>query len=128
MCDWVKQVCEFPVNFRSSDHTIKTLMELLTPAAAHLDDRAGFSLAVTAWIQAHRHLIEAWRHYSQDKRWSPGPYFGDYVGKRDDPLVVGYCNTDGTRCDETHHGDDIAACVDFIYREASWVLHRRRVT
>jgi hypothetical protein len=124
MSDWVKQVCELPLSYRHGNHTI---VGLLAPAAAHLGDRSRFLAAVTVWIQAHRHLIDEWRHYSEDKR-SHGPYFSTRMGSRYDPLVVGLLQADGSRSDETHHTDDVAACVDFIYREASWVLHRRRVT
>jgi hypothetical protein len=123
MGDWVKQLCELPLSYRHGHHTI---VALLAPAAAHLEDRSGFLAAVTAWMQAHRYLIKEWWHYSEDKR-SSGPYFSDHVGARYDPLVVGFLQADGSRCDETHHTDDVAACADFIYREASWVVHQQRV-
>jgi len=119
----VKQVCELPLSYRQGHHTIK---ELFAPAASHLDDRSGFLAAVTQWMQARSYLIDAWRHYSEDRRTS-GAYFGEHVGGRYDPLVVGVVQPDGSKRDVTHHADDVAACVDFIYREASWVLRRRRV-
>jgi hypothetical protein len=43
-------------------------------------------------------------------------------------FLVGFLQADGSRCDETPHTDDVAACVDFIYRQAAWVLHEQRVT
>jgi CHAT domain len=54
--------------------------------------------AVTHWIQAHRHLIDAWRHYSEDK-WSSRPSFSNYGGAWYDPLVVGFLQANGSRCD-----------------------------
>jgi hypothetical protein len=124
MTDWVKQVCELPASYR---HGQDTIMGVLAPAAAYLEDRSAFLAAVTRRIRAHRSLIEAWRRYSEDKR-SVGSYFSKYSGARYDPLVVGFLRADGSRCDETHHTDDVTACADFIYRETSWVLHQRRVT
>jgi hypothetical protein len=55
------------------------------------------------------------------------PCFGGHIGARYDPLVVGILQVDGSRRDETHHTDDVAACVDFIYRETSWALHQWHV-
>lgn len=124
MSDWAEQVCELPLNYR---HGKNTIVGLFAPAAAHLDDRPGFTATITQWIQTHRYLIDEWRHYAEDKRSSPGPYFSEYFGGRYDPFVVGFFYAESGTCDETPHIDDVAACVDFIYREASWVLRRRRV-
>jgi hypothetical protein len=90
---------------------------LFAPAAAHLDDCEEFMIGVTQWIQAHVELIDAWRHYSEDKRGS-GPYLSEHIGSSYDPLVVGFQRGDGSKCDQTHHTDEVAACVDFIYRES----------
>jgi len=35
---------------------------------------------------------------------------------------------DGSKYDQTHHTDAVAACVDFTYRESIWVLQERHVT
>lgn len=114
--DWVEQVCTIALRWR---HEHSSISDLFAPATAHLDDRAAFIAAITPWIEAHPDVIEAWQGYSEDKRSSPSPYFG-----RQHDLVVGFY--DGSFNDEVYHTGAVAACVDFIYREASWVLRGRR--
>jgi hypothetical protein len=44
------------------------------------------------------------------------------------PLEVGFYDPDLGRLDVRRHVDATEACADFIYREASWVLRRERVS
>lgn len=119
LADWVEQVCELPLRFRLPGS--KSMRELFSPAEAYLDDREKLIAAITPWIQAHRNLIDAWIGYSEDRRGGPAPYFLRESGS----FVVGFF--DGNYQDVARHTDAVEACVDYIYREASWVLRRRRV-
>ena len=84
---WVKHLCEVPLCARDGANTFS---RLFAPAVAHLDDREEVMTGVTQWIQAHRELIDAWRHYSEDKRRGSGPYLSERIGSSYDPLVVGF--------------------------------------
>jgi len=67
-------------------------------------------------------LVDQWRGCSLDKRTAPSPYFGrDGV-----PLEVGFYDPTLGVLEVSLHADAIEACVDFIYREAAWVLHGLR--
>jgi len=61
-------------------------------------------------------LVQAWQNYSWDKRVSSRPYM--------DGLTVGFF--DGQRQDVDMFGDQVDACVHFIYREALGVIEGRQ--
>jgi hypothetical protein len=68
-------------------------------------------------------LIESWQNYSYDKRSSPSPYLDrNRVGFFE--VVDGHPKRSAVR----NHKNPTDACVDFIYREAAWVLERRMVS
>jgi hypothetical protein len=121
MADWVEEVCNLPLTFRLPGSG--SIRDLFSPADAYLDDRLAFIAAITPWIQAHTDLVDAWIGYSEDGRGAPTPYFARKSGS----LVVAFFDSKSGTSDETHHTDEVAACVDYIYREASWVLRHRRV-
>lgn len=117
---WATQVCHLPTAFHESGSSIR---EMFQPAAAHLDDRAGFVQAVSAWLREEPALIDVWLTYSADKR-THGPFIS-----QDSPAVeVGFYDPESGRGDITKHSDPIEACADYIYREAAWVLRRKRVS
>jgi hypothetical protein len=122
MADWVEEVCDLPLTFRLPENK-SSIRDLLSPADAYLDDRSAFIAAVTPWIQTHKRLIDAWMGYCEDRRGFPAPYFVRDSGS----LVVGFFDSTSGTSDEIHHTDEVDACVDYIYREASWVLRHRRV-
>ncbi|HEU4783401.1 MAG TPA: hypothetical protein VFS83_08695 [Ktedonobacterales bacterium] len=122
MTNWVEEVCDLPLKFRLPENK-SSIRDLFSPADAYLDDRLAFIAAITPWIQAHVKLVDAWIGYSEDLRSSPTPYFARESGS----FVVGFYDSKSGTSDETHHTDEVEACVDYIYREASWVLRRRRV-
>jgi len=119
MADWVEEVSDHPLRFHLPESSNITV--LFSPADAYLDDRSAFIAAVTPWIQTHRNLVDARIDYSEDRRGFPAPYFVRESGS----LVVGFF--DGEYGDMARHKDEVEACVDYIYREAFWVLRRRRV-
>ncbi len=119
--NWVEQVCALPLRFRLAGSG--SIRDLFSPADAYLDDRLAFVAAVTPWVQTHRNLIDAWIGYCEDRRGSPAPYFGRDAGS----LVVGFYASGSGKGNEIRYTDDVEACVDYIYREASWVLRHRRV-
>jgi hypothetical protein len=73
-------------------------------------------------LRHHPELVRAWRNYSGDQRGSPSPYFG----RRDDALDLEVGFYESGYHDVEQHTDETQACADFIYREAAWVLERRR--
>lgn len=119
MTDWVGALCRLPLTFRAGGATI---MKLFEPARPCLTDRSGFLNAVTDQLRTDVHLIDAWHGYSLNKRTSRGPYFGHQA----EPLEVGFY--DSGFHDVQIHADPAAACADFIYREAVWVLTRERMS
>lgn len=121
LVNWIEQVCNLPLRFRLPGSG--SIRELFAPADAYLNDRSAFIAAITLWIQAHGNLVDAWIGYCEDRRGSPAPYFRRESGS----LVVGFYDSRSGTSDEIHHTDEIEACVDYIYREASWVLRHRRV-
>lgn len=122
MANWVEEVCNLPLTFRLPENN-SSMRDLLAPADAYLDDRSAFFAAITPWIQTHVNLVDAWIGYSQDRRGSPAPYFVRESGS----LVVGFFDSTSGISDEIHHTDEVEACVDYIYREAFWVLRHRRI-
>jgi hypothetical protein len=76
-----------------------------------------FRAAVADKLGSRPELVDAWRAYSYDKRGTPSHYL--------DGLQVGFW--DGGNQDVATHSTPTDACVDFLYRETHWVLHRRRV-
>jgi hypothetical protein len=83
----------------------------------------GFIQGVERALRKEPALVEAWKSYSGDKRTSEGPYFS----RTGDPLdfeVGSYA--DGYK-DVRDYADGLAACADFIYCEAAWVLLDRHV-
>ncbi|HEY1388535.1 MAG TPA: hypothetical protein VGF38_08320 [Ktedonobacterales bacterium] len=121
LANWIEQVCNLPLRFRLPGSG--SIRDLFSPADAYLDDRLAFIAAITPWIQAHVNLVDAWIGYSEDRRGFPAPYFAREFGS----LVVGFFDSGTGSTDEIHHTDEVEACVDYIYREACWVLRHRRV-
>ena len=59
MTDWVEATCGLPLVFRTGESSIRQHFQ---PALAHLDDRATFLAAVSAWLREQPDLIKAWEH------------------------------------------------------------------
>jgi hypothetical protein len=116
---WLEPLCRIPLEFRSGPHSILHLFELAKP---DLTD-ARFASLVRARLGRDPELIKAWQDYSYDKRTDSGPYMEEgRVGFFD--IFEGQ----GRRSDVRNHKHLAEACVDFIYREAAWVIEDRRVT
>lgn len=114
---WVEPLCRIAAEYRLGTASIH---ELFVRAAPDLQD-ARFGVLVRQRLSAEPGLISAWQSYSYDKRGAPSPYV--------DGLEVGFLDIrEGKPVarDVRRHADEVAACTDFIYREAAWVLERRR--
>lgn len=90
-----------------------------------LTERTSFLDAVASWLRARPDIIERWLGYSDDKRCSPSPYFR-FRGGRDEHAMyeVGTFDAHEGYLDVRQYADAAAACADFLYREATWVLRR----
>ncbi len=93
------------------------------PAVTDMDDGSSFVTSVTRWGHAHRHLIDKWQHYSANKRTSNMACVSKHFSYRYDPHVACFMHSVGCACDEMHHRDNVAAYMDFIYREASCIRY-----
>lgn len=118
MTDWVEAICGLPLVFRTGDKSIRQHFE---PASPHLDHRDTFLAVISARLRRHPDLINAWVEYCDDKRTDRGPSL------RQNPMEVGFYDSSVREKVERHqavrrHSDPVAACADFIYREAAWVL------
>lgn len=114
---WVELLCRIAAEYRSGTTSIK---DLFVRAAPDLHD-ARFTEMVHRRLSADPGLVGAWQNYSYDKRGAPSPYV--------DGLEVGFldiANGKPVARDIRRHAEKVAACTDFIYREAAWVLERRR--
>jgi hypothetical protein len=69
-------------------------------------------------LEREPQLVDAWHNYSYDKRSTPSLYL--------DGTEVGFYDTEPGRSDVNTYDDALAACAEFICREAAWVLHRTR--
>ena len=94
-----------------------TVRGLFSEADPDLSDQSSFVRLVRAHLERDPELVRAWQSYSWDKRGSPSPYL--------DEGQVGFF--DGERRDVAEYDDPAAACADFLFREATWVLRRERV-
>jgi hypothetical protein len=116
---WLEPLCRIPLDFRSGRLSILQLFEHAKP---DLTD-ARFASLVRERLRSDPLLITAWQDYSYDKRTDSGPYMEEgRVGFFD--IFEGQ----GRRSDVRNHKHLAEACVDFIYREAAWVIEDRRVT
>lgn len=115
MTDWADGLTTIPLRWRGGSQSIHELFAETAPPEATTDDQ--FKSAVAERLADGPELVDAWQTYSYDKRSSPSPYL--------DGLEVGHY--DGGREDVVTHDSPTNACVDFVYREFEWVLHRRRV-
>jgi hypothetical protein len=118
MSDWAEAVCGLALFFRTGDKSIRQLFE---PAWPHLDDRDAFLAVVSERLRQYPGLIDAWVGYCEDKRTDRGPYL------RVNLVEVGFHDSSVREIGAQHqvvrlHRDPVAACADFIYREAVWVL------
>ena len=91
------------------------MVEAFNQAAPDLSNPAVFATRVRLWLRNHKGLIDAWQIYCDDRRGSPAPYL--------DGCDVGFF--DGISKDYHRHKSKVAACTDYIYREANWVLNRK---
>jgi hypothetical protein len=113
----VEPLCRIALNWRTGDLSIRDHFRNALPDLGHSH--------FTAFVRAHlRHrpaLIKAWEDYSADKRGSPSPFLSDRtVGFFE--VLEGKAQSKDVR----QYRDRANACADFIYREAVWVLERRR--
>jgi len=113
--DWAEGLTTIAMRWRSGPQGIRDLFRESAPPEACSAEQ--FRAAVAERLSKRADLVDAWQSYSYDKRSSPSPYL--------DQLEVGYF--DGDRQDVVQHATPTEACVDFLYRETQWVLHRRRV-
>ncbi len=90
-------------------------------AAPPLDDEDPFRAVVLEELRRRPELIEQWVHYSLDKRSVPSPYIVDGDGREATIWEVGIYDIGGAY-DVVRYTDGSAACADFLYREATWVL------
>lgn len=104
-----------PLSFRTSGKSLSAEFEEIAP---NLDDLDALRGAVLEVLERDPLLADAWQTYSYDKRSSPSPYL--------DGTQVGFFDTDTGRSDVRTYDDPLAACAEFICREAAWVLRGTR--
>ncbi|MGE0304491.1 MAG: hypothetical protein AB7N61_19635 [Acidimicrobiia bacterium] len=112
--DWVGELCEVPRQMRREN---QSLLACIRDAGPPLADDDQETASIERYLRRHPTLIVDWQDESDGTRGSPNHYFkGCEVGFYD----AGFH-------DQTQHPDEVAACADFVYRKAAWVLARRRV-
>ena len=111
----MEPLCRIAQQSLTGDLSIQVLFERVQP---DLRDEARAIGMISQQLSEAPELIEAWQQYSWDKR-TTGSHFLD-------GLEVGFFTTDGLREDVQLYGEPVDACADFVYREAAWVLERRR--
>ena len=94
------------------------IIELFTGSGVDLRDRERFLVLIRRYLAEEPLLVEEWQRYCYDKRTSPSPYL--------DGREVGFY--DAGRRDVVTYDDPVDTCAAFLYREASWVLERDRLT
>ncbi len=90
--------------------------QLFDELAPDSSDEVAFCEVLRDQLLRNPELVQAWQNYSWDKRVSSRPYM--------DGLTVGFF--DGQRQDVDMFGDQVDACVHFIYREALGVIEGRQ--
>ena len=65
-------------------------------------------------LRAHPELVDSWRSFSADKRYSPAWYFDE---KSPGTWMVGYYHEDNSKRVEVTYTDQTVACANFILRE-----------
>jgi hypothetical protein len=85
-------------------------------ASPGLSDPAALMVQVAAHPDSRPELVQSWQQYFRDTRDCHSHYM--------EGGEVGFC--DGVYRDVVQHGDEVAACADFICRPATWVLERRQ--
>jgi hypothetical protein len=114
--DWAERLTTIALRWRTGSESIRDLFAASgVPEDLSADE---FRVAVADKLGRRPELVDAWQVYSYEKRGTPSHYL--------DGLQVGFW--DGGQRDMTDHSTPTHACVDFLYRETHWVLHRRRVT
>jgi hypothetical protein len=113
MTDWADGLAAIALRWKTGDQSIRQLFEDSAPPEELSADAV--RAAVADRLRQNPALVHAWQRYSYDKRSSPSPYL--------DGLRVGFW--DGENQDDITHATTTGACVDFVYRETQWVLHRR---
>lgn len=111
---WVRALCEVPRRVRREN---RSLLDCIVDARPPLSDIDGETAAIERHLRKHPALVVDWQDESDGTRGSPNHYLkGCEVGFYDSGFH-----------DQTVHSDEVAACADFVYRKAVWVLARRRV-
>jgi hypothetical protein len=114
---WLESLCRIPLSSRRSSLSIHDLFERAGPDLGN----PRFVALVRAQLSKDPALVRAWQEYSYDKRGSPSPYM--------DGTEVGFFEVDDGRTrsvDVRHYDNPVDACADFVFREAVWVLEKRR--
>lgn len=106
-----EDLARVPHSIRTSGNSIRAEFEANAP---NLDDLESLRGAVREVLESDPLLVDAWQTYSYDKRSSPSPYL--------DGTQVGFFDTDTGRSGVDTYDDPLAACAEFICREAAWVL------
>jgi hypothetical protein len=114
MTDWADGLTTIALRWRTGSQSIREMFEESAPPEDAGSD--ALRAAIADRLRQNPPLVDAWQTYSYDKRGTPSPYM--------DGSEVGFF--DGQREDVTVHPTSTDACVDFLYRETQWVLHRRR--
>ena len=93
----------------------KTIIGLLQGASPDPADPQRLIELVSGYLDRRRKLLKTWQTYPYDKRSSSSPYL--------DGTEVGFFSDEcpNVRRDEI----SLNACLDFIYREANWILERQ---
>jgi len=115
---WAEPLCRIALMYQTGDLSIR---ELFQRAAPDLED-PDFVRIVARQLDSEPDLVVAWQQYSFDKRGTPSPYFKG--------TEVGFVDVIGGQVQSRRVGrfaTPVDACSAFIFREASWVLHRREV-
>jgi hypothetical protein len=76
--------------------------------------RRAYGSALGAELRSNPDLIEEWRNYSADKRYSPAWYFDE---KPNGSWAVGYHHQDQSKRVESVYADPAIACANFILKE-----------
>ena len=89
---------------------------LLRVAGPEFADEA-FEVILAETLRSHSWLIEQWRGWSADQRWTPAACI--------DGTTTGWVPAGGGQMEQVReHVDDAAAVADLIHRTAAWSARR----
>ncbi len=118
MTEWAPILCGIASTWRFGNATILALFQ---QAAPPLHDEEQFLAVVLEELRKRPDLVDQWLRYSLDKRTFRAPTCSTASGQEATTWEVGIYDIGGAY-DVVRYTDGSAACTDFLYREATWVL------